>query len=207
FPHDYRLNPAGYFAALYSSPVVDELLADLAIAMLEDARLRLGRGAAPDILALSFSAQDVVSHRYGVESEENLDVLRRLDVQLGRLLAAIDKASGGRALLAPSPDHGFATIPEGERARTPPLAGRRRVRGTRTLPTCGDRLTRLLLADLCLDARARPIYGGEGGNLIYDRAALPSRTTEGACGPAGREVRREELDARLARLAPLFFAD
>src|SRR5262249_44950951 len=207
FPHDYRLNPAGYFAALYSSPVVDELLADLAIAILGDERLRLGRGPAPDILALSFSAQDVVSHRYGVESEENLDVLRRLDVQLGRLLAAIDKASGGRAVLALSADHGFATIPEAERARNPSFRGARLVLGTRTFPSFVDRLNRLLASDLCLDARARPIYGGEGWNLIYDRAALPFRTTEGACGPAGREVRREELDAPLARLAPLFFAD
>jgi len=207
FPHDYRLNPAGYFAALYSSPVVDELVADLAIAMLEDNRLRLGRGPGPDLLALSFSAQDVVSHRYGAESEENLDVLRRLDVQLGRLLAAIDKASDRRAVLALSADHGFATIPEAERARNPSFRGARLVLGGRTFPSFVDRLNRLLASDLCLDARARPIYGGEGWNLIYDRGALPLRTVEGACGPPGREVGRDQLDGSLARLAPRFFAD
>src|SRR5262249_32771164 len=110
FPHDYRLNPGGYFAGLYASPAVDEILADLAVAVLCDPALHLGRGPGADVMTLSFSAQDVVSHLYGPESEENLDVLRRLDVQLGRVLDAIEQASPG-AVVALSADHGFAAIP------------------------------------------------------------------------------------------------
>jgi hypothetical protein len=207
FPHDYRLNPGGYFAALYQSPAIDELVADLAVAFLEDDGLRLGREATPDILALSFSAQDVVSHVYGIESEENLDVMRRLDVQLGRVLAAVDRASGGHAVVALSADHGFATIPEAERARNPGFRGARLVYGPRTFPNVVDRLNRLLASDLCLDPRSAPVFAGDGWNLIYNRPALPLTTVEGSCGPAGRTVDRQALDESLVRVAPRFFSD
>ena len=207
FPHDYRLNPGGYFAALYASPAIDELVADLAVAFLEDEGLRLGRGAAPDILALSFSAQDVVSHVYGIESEENLDVMRRLDVQLGRVLDAIERASDGQAVVALSADHGFATIPEAERARNPGFRGARLAYGPRTFPNVVDRLNRLLASDLCLDPRSTPVYASEGWNLIYNRPALPLRTVEGPCGPAQRPIDREALDESLVRVAPRFFTE
>jgi Type I phosphodiesterase / nucleotide pyrophosphatase len=206
FPHDYRLNPGGYFAGLYSSPVIDELVADLAVRLLDDGALALGRGPAPDILALSFSAQDVVSHVYGTESEENLDVMRRLDVQLGRVLAAIEHASPG-AVVALSADHGFATIPDAERVRNPAFRGSRLVYGPRTFPNMVDRLNRLIDSDLCLDARSAPVYASEGWNVIYNRPALPLHTVEGACGPSGADVDRHALDQSLARVVSRFFAD
>ena len=57
----------GYFTALYYSPFVDELLADIALAFWRTS-LRPGSARAPTVVAL-FSAQDTVSHSYGVESE------------------------------------------------------------------------------------------------------------------------------------------
>jgi len=206
FPHDYRLNPGGYFGALYASPAVDELVADLAVALLEDRSLALGRGSVPDVLTLSFSAQDVVSHYYGAESEENLDVLRRLDVQLGRVLSAIEQASP-HAVVALSADHGFASNPDAERVRNPAFKGARLVYGPRTFPNFVDRLNRLLDSDLCLDPRSAPVYASEGWNLIYNRPALPLHTVEGPCGPAGSAVGREALDEALARVVTRFFPD
>jgi hypothetical protein len=60
--HPLTVHPDGYFRALYYSPLVDELVADLALAFLDDDRLGLGRRGSPDLLWVSFSAQDTVSH-------------------------------------------------------------------------------------------------------------------------------------------------
>jgi hypothetical protein len=201
FDHPFTLSPAGYFDALYESPVVDELLADLALAFLGDEALGLARGSAPDLLALSFSAQDVVSHSYGNESEENLDVLRRLDVQLGRVLEALERRFGrGGLALAFSADHGFAPIPEAYRRRDPSIPGGRLVSSERAHPHFGQRLGRLLAEELCLAPDPRLVLVTDTAwNLAYG-PALPLRSIEGPCGPAGRAVRREELDRAAERL-------
>jgi arylsulfatase A-like enzyme len=195
FDHPFTLSPAGYFDALYESPVVDELLADLALEFLRDEGFGLGRGSAPDLLALSFSAQDVVSHSYGNESEENLDVLRRLDLQLGRVLAELDaRFSPGDVVLAFSSDHGFAPIPEAYRRRDPSIPGGRLVSSDRAYPHFGQRLSRLLAEDLCLDPALPLVLVTETAwNLAYG-PALPLRSVDGPCGPAGRLVSHEDLD-------------
>lgn len=198
FDHPLTLAPRGYYAALYVSPMIDELLADLALTFLADAGLGLGRGDAPDVLALSFSAQDTVSHSYGNESEENLDVLRRLDLQLGRVLAAAEAAvPRSRIALALSADHGFDLIPEAAHARDKSFSGGRLVNAERTQPNFLERLNRFLEEQLCLAPGSRPIFGSEGWNLIYNRAALPMRTVAGACGEPGRLVTSAGLDGVL----------
>jgi predicted AlkP superfamily pyrophosphatase or phosphodiesterase len=124
FDHPLTVNSNGYYESLYISPAPDDLVADLALAFLQDDSLRLGRGDAPDMLLLSFSAQDVVSHSYGNESEEELDVLRRLDLHLGRLLAALERLDPARSIVvALSADHGFLVIPEAERKRDKSFVG------------------------------------------------------------------------------------
>src|SRR5262245_4436700 len=141
FDHPLTVNPNGYYESLYISPAPDDLVADLALAFLQDDGLRLGRSDAPDMLLLSFSAHDVVSHSYGNESEEELDVLRRLDLHLGRLLAAIERlVPGGTSVVALSADHGFLVIPEAERRRDKSFVGGRLVNSERTKPNFLDRL-------------------------------------------------------------------
>ena len=56
----------------------------------------LGRDDATDLLAVSFSATEVIGHTYGADSQEVMDQLLRLDVTLGRLLEEVD-----RRLVAP----------------------------------------------------------------------------------------------------------
>lgn len=208
FDHDLLFNRAGYFQAVYGSPFIDELVADLAVTLLRNADLALGRHTASDLLALSFSAQDLVSHRFGPESEENLDTLRRLDVQLGRVLDTLDDTVGrGNWVLAFSADHGFATIPEMDKRRDPSFRGGRLVGGERVLVGDDDRLNRLLAEELCLDPASKPIVGVEGFNLTYDRAHLPLRTVAGPCGPAGRMVGASEIDEVLPRVATKYFRE
>jgi hypothetical protein len=195
FDHDLRLNGAGYFAALYTSPFVDEMVTDLALAFLRDSSFALGRGAAPDVLAISYSAQDTVSHAYGSESEENLDVLRRLDVQIGRLLDSFDAVlPRGSVALALSADHGFTPIPEAVRARDKAFHGGRLLSGERAFPSFIDRMNRLISEELCLDKASSPIFGGEGWNLVYNHPGLPMKRLAGACGPAGEPVTSQAID-------------
>lgn len=206
--HTFTLHPRGYFTSLYYSPVVDDLVNELALAFLADEAFALGRREHPDLLALSYSAQDLVSHSYGPESEENLDVLRRLDLHLARLLRALDAAfPRGSVLLALSSDHGMQTIPEAERSRHPGFKGGRLTNNLRALPSFDETLNRLVSEELCLPPDSKPIFGAEGWSLMYNRPALPLRTVEGACGPADTLVTAETLDAVLPRLITRAFRE
>src|SRR5262249_17362711 len=206
--HVFTVQPRGYFTSLYYSPVMDELVADLALAFLENEGFGLGRGQSPDMLWLSFSSQAVVSHTYGTASEENLDVLRRLDLQIGRVLAALDRRfPRGSVVLALSADHGFPLIPEAEHQRNPSFKGGRLLTTDRAFPSFLERLNRLLSVELCLDAQSRPIFGGEGFNLIYNRPAFPMRTVEGPCGPAGAPAGAKEGDRALPPVLLRFYGE
>jgi predicted AlkP superfamily pyrophosphatase or phosphodiesterase len=195
FPHDLRLAERGYFYGAYVSPFLDELVADLVLELLADEPLALGRGTAPDLLAIGFSAQDVVSHSYGNESAENLDTLRRLDLQIGRVLDALARAlPAGSFVVAVSADHGFAPIPEAARARDPYASGGRLVNTERAMPNVFERLNRYLTQKLCLPPGSRPVFGGEGWNMAWNHAAFPIRSVAGPCGPAERPVTVADLE-------------
>lgn len=206
--HPLTLNPRGYFTSLYYSPFTDELVADLALAFLENESLALGRGAQPDMLWLSFSAQDVVSHSYGVESEENFDTLMRVDIQIGRVMGALERLfPRGFVVLALSADHGFPVIPEAEHQRNPSFKGGRLLTTDRAYPNFLERLNRLLAVELCLDPGSRPILGSDGFNMIYNRPAFPMRTVDGNCGPAGAPVGATDVDRVLPRVVGRHYAE
>lgn len=93
------------------SPWSDAYMAEMAIAL--STKLKLGQEAGTDMLAISFSATDLVGHEYGPRSHEVQDVLIRLDQVLGKLLDSLDRSVGaGRYVVALSADHGVAPIPE-----------------------------------------------------------------------------------------------
>lgn len=202
FDHNLALSPSGYFYAFYYSALQDELLADLTLAVLADPALALGRRGVPDLLALSFSANDTVSHNYGIESEEALDTIRRLDVQIGRVLSALDALAkdepAGSIVLALSADHGFTPLPEVVR-RTSNVRTGGRVTGGESdpaspFPSFDERLSRALADELCLPPDTRVIKGSEGWGLTYNHELFPATSVEGACGPAGRATTIAEVD-------------
>jgi predicted AlkP superfamily pyrophosphatase or phosphodiesterase len=139
FPHALRgLNEhpdATFYAAWRASPFIDEYLAAMAKAAVDE--LRLGRGRATDLLAVSFSALDVVGHDFGPQSHEVQDVLVRLDVAIGSLLTHLDRTVGKENyVVAFSSDHGVASLPEqyagtngGDSGRVSVSEIRRRVEG------------------------------------------------------------------------------
>jgi hypothetical protein len=121
FPHDRTTarNPA---KAVIDTPLGNEIVVEAAIAAVRGERL--GADDVADLLVVSFSAHDYVSHAFGPDSWEAWDTWLRLDRQIGDLLRAIDAEVGaGRWALVFSSDHGAPDLPERRHARG--LAGAR----------------------------------------------------------------------------------
>jgi predicted AlkP superfamily pyrophosphatase or phosphodiesterase len=102
------------------TPFPDRAVVELTMRAVRE--LQLGRRGHVDYLGVSLSQTDLVGHRFGPGSREQLDNLLRVDQELARLLEFFDEAVGpGRWVLALSADHGVLEIPEylaeqGERA-------------------------------------------------------------------------------------------
>jgi hypothetical protein len=119
FPHPFdggpkRLRPI-YYEQVYTSPHGNDLLLDLAKAAIDAEHL--GQDEIPDLLSLSFSANDAVGHAWGPDSQEVLDVTLESDRIIKELLAFLDDRVGkGRYLLVLTADHGICPLPEASRA-------------------------------------------------------------------------------------------
>jgi predicted AlkP superfamily pyrophosphatase or phosphodiesterase len=111
FPHPLDGSPTAPLARWASSPATDEYLSVLARTALAEAKI--GRGPGTDVLAVSFSATDVVGHQFGPRSHEIQDTLARVDASIGTLLEALDAQLGAdNYVVAMTADHGVAPIPE-----------------------------------------------------------------------------------------------
>lgn len=72
----------------------------------------LGQDAITDLLAISYSAPDILGHAVGLRALELEDMYIRLDREIARLLATLDKQVGaGRYTLFLTSDHGAADVP------------------------------------------------------------------------------------------------
>ena len=103
---------AGDKEAFGISPERDGATLALAAA-LRDA-MRLGQGAAPDLLIVGASATDYVGHAYGTEGVEMCLQLASLDRDLGDFFAVLDR-SGVDYEVALTADHGGRDLPERQR--------------------------------------------------------------------------------------------
>ncbi|MBF5044237.1 alkaline phosphatase family protein [Aggregicoccus sp. 17bor-14] len=116
FPHALTggLSAPGkdYYEAFRTSGFSHDLLVQAAKAAI--AGEKLGQDEVPDLLSVSFSGTDYVFHAYGPYSWEMQDSLVRLDRALTELIAAAERAAGGRQnlLVVLSADHGGAAAPE-----------------------------------------------------------------------------------------------
>lgn len=116
FPHplDGGLPSPGltFYRAFGVSPDAHDVLVEAAKAAMVGEGL--GKDDVPDLLAVSISGTDLVFHEFGPYSWEMQDSVLRLDKALGNLIAAAERAAGGRAnlVIALSADHGGAAPPE-----------------------------------------------------------------------------------------------
>lgn len=112
FPHDlvslWEAN--GAYDILKATAYGNSLTADFALAALKGENL--GRGIDTDFLAVSFSSTDYVGHQFGVNSREIEDTYYRLDLDLERLLKALDAQVGpGNYSLFLTADHAAVQVP------------------------------------------------------------------------------------------------
>ena len=126
FPHVIKggVQSAGnlFYKALDYTPFSNDLLEAFAEETITNEKL--GAGEDPDILTLSFSANDYVGHRFGPYSQEAMDVTLRIDRQIGKLLDFVDARVGLRnTVVIFSADHGASPVPE--QAALMNLPGRR----------------------------------------------------------------------------------
>lgn len=120
FPHDLAAaaSPAKAFVA---TPFADAMLVDLATAAIDAAAATTT--TEPGLLALSFSTHDYVAHVFGPDAPEAWDELLRLDEEIARLLAHLDRVIGpARYAVVLASDHGGPQTPEGLARRACPTA-------------------------------------------------------------------------------------
>ncbi len=106
FPHEIHS-----LSALMKSPYADELTELLAERIQEHWHLGEGEGRT-DVLTISFSAVDLVGHKYGPDSLEVRDTYVRLDRQVAKLMDFITKKVGKEVWWVFSSDHGVTPFPE-----------------------------------------------------------------------------------------------
>jgi len=112
FPYDLKgLAPKnGGYNILKSTPYGNSIIADFAIKALKNEEM--GQDDVPDFLAISFSSTDYVGHQYGVNSVEIEDTYLRLDLDIARLLNALDDQVGeGNYTVFLTADHGAVNVP------------------------------------------------------------------------------------------------
>jgi hypothetical protein len=103
---------AGDIRALRASPELDQLTTDLALGLFTD--MKLGRGSAPDVLAIGLSATDYIGHTYGTAGAEMCNQMVALDATVGRIMRTLD-ASSVPYVVVLTADHGGHDLPERNR--------------------------------------------------------------------------------------------
>lgn len=112
FPHDLPAlwNQNSGFELLKVSPFGNSITTDFAIEALTAEKL--GKDNYMDMLAISYSSTDYVGHFYGANSKEIQDTYIRLDLDIARLLKALDKEVGaGEYTVFLTADHGAVHVP------------------------------------------------------------------------------------------------
>jgi len=195
---DHRVPPAGWSPVPHyidfgtpdfkkrfrASPAMDRVTLDLATQLMD--RAKLGRGAAPDVLAISLSATDYVGHRYGSQGPEMCQHLMEVDAALGSFLARVE-ALHVPVMVALTADHGSVDAAE----RT----AERGVPALRISPDkIGAEVSAAVRAKLNLDFE--PLTGG-GEQIVI--AGPPERRAEIEAATLAALRARPEVYAAFAR--------
>jgi len=113
FPHSIRGNPpeARFYDDFRRTPFADEMTLGVALEIMKADQL--GTDNHVDVLAIGFSATDIIGHTYGADSQEVMDQFLRLDLTLKRLFVEVDARVGlDRTLVILSADHGSLPLVE-----------------------------------------------------------------------------------------------
>lgn len=112
FPHNLPqlMDANGGLNMIRTTPFGNSLTKDFAIEVIKNENL--GKSAATDFLAVSFSPPDYIGHAYGPNSVEQEDDYLRLDKDLAELLKFLDKQIGkSNVLVFLTADHAAPEVP------------------------------------------------------------------------------------------------
>jgi predicted AlkP superfamily pyrophosphatase or phosphodiesterase len=118
FPHAIRGKPPerGFYDDLRRTPFADEITLDFALEAMKEHQL--GEDSITDILAIGFSATDIIGHTYGADSQEQMDQLLRLDLVLEKLFKEVDARVGlNNTIIVLTADHGSLPLVENLQAK------------------------------------------------------------------------------------------
>lgn len=119
FPHPLSGNLDTLTSQLPGYPFMDEVSVALALAGVN--ALGLGKGPAPDLLAVSLSSTDLVGHTYGSDSREIHDQILRLDRTIGMFIDSLFKLrDSNQVAIVLTADHGAQPYPELNNGRINP---------------------------------------------------------------------------------------
>jgi predicted AlkP superfamily pyrophosphatase or phosphodiesterase len=150
---------AGDARAFRATPDFDQLTLDLAQSVAAD--MKLGKGQATDVLAISLSATDYTGHTFGTSGAEMCTQIFALDTALGGLFKHLDALKTPYAVVLTA-DHGGHDLPERNQAHAAPDAHR-----VGTSPT----LSAIAASLATKYALTGPVLIGEGifGDVYLDR--------------------------------------
>jgi arylsulfatase A-like enzyme len=147
---------AGDYEAFRESPDFDGATLAVAAGLAQD--MKLGKGAAPDLLSVGLSATDYVGHAFGSEGEEMCLQMFALDRELGDFFRALDSMHLDYAVVLTA-DHGVEDLAE-------------RVGVPRVDPALSAKAVGAQVAQ-ALGITGPVLLGGLGGDVYLDSALSP----------------------------------
>ena len=113
FPYNLKemTNGVPNYSLFTATPFANTYLADFAIQSI-DAEL-LGKDQQTDMLCISFSTPDIAGHTFGPYSIELEDIYIRLDMEIGKLIKALNEKVGkDQYVLFLTADHAVVPVPQ-----------------------------------------------------------------------------------------------
>jgi predicted AlkP superfamily pyrophosphatase or phosphodiesterase len=99
-----------FYALVGRTPAANSYELDFARALIENEHL--GEHKTTDVLTVSLSANDILGHQLGSDSDAEREMVQGLDRDLNTFFMALDKKIGlGNVLVAFTADHGVAPVP------------------------------------------------------------------------------------------------
>lgn len=109
---------AGDAKAFRASPALDAAVLGMAFGLAQERKL--GRGPAPDLLAIGLSATDYIGHANGTQGSEMCIQINELDLALGAFFEALDGLGVDYEVVLTA-DHGAHDMTERQRERAMPM--------------------------------------------------------------------------------------
>jgi predicted AlkP superfamily pyrophosphatase or phosphodiesterase len=113
FPYDLKTMTEGKmdYDLFTHTPFANTYLADFALEALQ--KENLGEGKETDFLAISFSSTDILGHSFGPNSIEIEDMYIRLDLEIAKIVAELEKKVGKENfVLFLTADHAVVPVPQ-----------------------------------------------------------------------------------------------